>query len=79
MIDCIIRSLIDPSVKEKTVKMFDPMGLTLSEAIRLFIYLSVVECRTSIFLTQRHTWSCKMLHRGAISKKHPLINLKILE
>ncbi|OGT41330.1 MAG: hypothetical protein A3F42_00335 [Gammaproteobacteria bacterium RIFCSPHIGHO2_12_FULL_37_34] len=43
MTDCIIRSRIDPKMKEKAVKVFDHMGLTLSEAVRIFIYQSVAE------------------------------------
>jgi DNA-damage-inducible protein J len=45
MTDCVIRSRIDPLVKEKAVAVFQRMGLTLSEAIRLFIYQSVAEER----------------------------------
>lgn len=43
MTDCVIRSRISPEVKAKAVKLFDKMGLTLSEAIRLFIFKSVSE------------------------------------
>jgi DNA-damage-inducible protein J len=43
MTDCIVRSRIDPKMKQKAVKMFEHMGLTLSEAIRIFIYQSVAE------------------------------------
>lgn len=45
MTDCVIRSRIDPAVKEKAVALFEDMGLTLSEAIRLFLYQSVAERR----------------------------------
>ena len=45
MTDCVIRSRIDPAVKEKAVALFENMGLTLSEAIRLFLYQSVAEKR----------------------------------
>jgi DNA-damage-inducible protein J len=45
MTDCVIRSRIDPRVKAKAVKLFDHMGLTLSDAIRLFLYQSVAEKR----------------------------------
>ncbi len=43
MMDCVIRSRISPVMKKKAVKVFDQMGLTLSEAIRLFIYQSVAQ------------------------------------
>lgn len=45
MTDCVIRSRIDPNIKEKSTQLFEHMGLTLSEAIRLFIYQSVAEER----------------------------------
>lgn len=45
MTDCIIRSRIDPHVKAEAVHIFEDMGLTLSEAIRLFLYQSIAEQR----------------------------------
>jgi addiction module antitoxin, RelB/DinJ family len=45
MTDCVIRSRIDPRIKSKAVKLFDHMGLTLSDAVRLFLYQSVAEKR----------------------------------
>lgn len=45
MTDCVIRSRVDPLIKAKADKLFKHMGLTLSEAIRLFIYQSVAEKR----------------------------------
>lgn len=44
-IHCIVRSRIDPHVKSEAIKVFGHMGLTLSEAIRLFLYQSVAEKR----------------------------------
>lgn len=41
MTDCIVRSRIDPYIKAKAVKVFEHMGLTLSQAIRVFLYQSV--------------------------------------
>lgn len=43
MTDCIVRSRIDPYVKAEAVRVFEHMGLTLSEAIRMFLYQSVAE------------------------------------
>lgn len=43
MADCIVRSRINPKIKEEAIKVFEHMGLTLSEAIRIFIYQSVAE------------------------------------
>jgi DNA-damage-inducible protein J len=43
MTDCVIRSRVDPRIKAKARKLFDHMGLTLSDAIRLFLYQSVAE------------------------------------
>lgn len=45
MTDCVIRSRVDPLIKAKADKLFKHMGLTLSEAIRLFLYQSVAEKR----------------------------------
>ena len=45
MTDCVIRSRIDPLIKAKADKLFKHMGLTLSEAVRLFLYQSVAEKR----------------------------------
>ena len=45
MTDCVIRSRVDPHIKAEAIKLFDHMGLTLSEAIRLFVYQSVAEKR----------------------------------
>ena len=41
----MIRSRVDPLIKAKADKLFKHMGLTLSEAIRLFLYQSVAEKR----------------------------------
>ncbi len=43
MTDCIIRSRIDPHIKAEAVQVFEHMGLTMSEAIRLFLYQSVAQ------------------------------------
>ena len=45
MTDCVIRSRIDNHVKTKAIQLFEHMGLTLSEAIRLFLYQSIAEKR----------------------------------
>lgn len=45
MTECIVRSRIDPHIKEEAIHVFEHMGLTLSEAIRLFLYQSVAEQR----------------------------------
>lgn len=43
MSDDVIRSRIDPAIKAQAAEVFKTMGLTISEAIRLFIYQSVAE------------------------------------
>ena len=45
MTDCVIRSRVDNHIKIKAIRLFDHMGLTLSEAIRLFLYQSIAEKR----------------------------------
>ena len=37
MSESIIRSRIDPEIKEQAIALLDGMGLTLSEAIRMFL------------------------------------------
>ena len=43
MTDSVIRSRIDSTVKEKATKLFEHMGLSISDAIRLFLYQSLTE------------------------------------
>ncbi len=43
MTDAVIRSRVDASVKIKAKKLFNHMGLSMSDAIRLFLYQSVAE------------------------------------
>lgn len=45
MTDSVVRSRVDPRIKTKAATIFGHMGLTLSEAIRLFLYQSVAEKR----------------------------------
>ncbi len=45
MSDTIVRSRIYPVIKAKAAILFDRLGLTLSDAIRLFLYQSVAEKR----------------------------------
>lgn len=43
MTDIVVRSRIDANVKTKATKLFAHMGLSMSDAIRLFLYQSVAE------------------------------------
>ncbi len=45
MTDCIIRSRIDEHVKIEATALLESIGLTMSEAIRLFLYQTVAEKR----------------------------------
>ena len=45
MANCLICSRIDPGIKAEAVALFEGLGLTLSEAIRLFVYQTVAEKR----------------------------------
>jgi DNA-damage-inducible protein J len=45
MMDSVIRARIEPQMKLKAIKLFEHMGLTLSDAIRLFLYQAVAEKR----------------------------------
>jgi DNA-damage-inducible protein J len=51
MTDCIVRSRIDPLIKAQADQLFEHMGLTLSEAIRLFLYQSVAEKRIPFYIS----------------------------
>ena len=43
MTDAVIRSRIDENVKIKATKLFNHLGLSMSDAIRLFLYQSIAE------------------------------------
>ena len=43
MAACMIRSRIDPKVKDEANRVFHEMGLTMSDAIRIFLYRVVAE------------------------------------
>ncbi len=43
MADSVIRSRIDPIVKAEAARIFKDMGLTMSDAIRLFLHQTVTE------------------------------------
>jgi len=40
MTDCVVRFRVDEHIKTKATKLFRHMGLTISEAMRLFLYQS---------------------------------------
>jgi len=43
--NCVIRFRVNEHIKTKATKLFKHMGLTISEAIRLFLYQSTAERR----------------------------------
>jgi DNA-damage-inducible protein J len=43
MPESIVRSRIDPKVKKEANRVFHKMGLTMSDAIRLFLYRVISE------------------------------------
>ena len=43
MNDAVIRSRVDAKVKARAAKVFEKLGMTLSEAIRLFLHQTVAE------------------------------------
>lgn len=43
MTDSVIRSRIDSRIKHKATQLFEHMGLSMSDAIRLFLYQSIAE------------------------------------
>jgi len=45
MSNCVVRFRIDEDIKTKATRLFKHMGLTVSEAMRLFLYQSTIEKR----------------------------------
>jgi len=43
MNNCVVRFRVDEHIKTKAIKLFRHMGLTISEAMRLFLYQSTTE------------------------------------
>lgn len=43
MTDSVVRSRIDQTVKEEANRLFHSMGLTMSDAIRLFLHQVIAE------------------------------------
>ncbi len=43
MSHAVIRTRIDTDIKEQAHKLFEGMGLSMSEALRLFVYQSIAE------------------------------------
>lgn len=78
MTDCIVRSRIDPYVKAKAVKVFEHMGLTLSEAIRVFLYQSVTNKCIPFSINMPNATTCgtlKAIKRGKGLEKTSLSQL----
>lgn len=71
MTDCVVRSRIDPHIKEEASEIFQNMGLTLSDAIRLFLYQAVAEKRLPFSV---HIPNAKT--QAAIHEAKDLKNLK---
>ena len=43
MNETVIRSRIDPAIKEEASRLLEKMGLTMSDAIRLFLHRVIVD------------------------------------
>lgn len=69
MTDHVVRSRIDPKMKAKAVKVFEGMGLTLSEAIRIFIYQSVAEHKIPFSINIPNATTRAAIHEVEQKKK----------
>lgn len=79
MTDTVIRSRIDPRIKTQAVKIFHGMGLTISEAIRLFLYQSVSEKRIPFSIGAPNKLTRKTLdniNNGKNLEKTSILQLK---
>ena len=45
MADSVIRLRVDPGTKKKAVRLFKRMGLSTSDAVRLFLHRAIAEKR----------------------------------
>lgn len=79
MTDCVIRSRIDPRLKAKATRLFDQMGLTLSDAIRLFLYQSVAEKRIPFSISIPHATTQSALQETTHIKNLEKTSLKQLQ
>ncbi len=68
MTNCIIRSRIDNHIKIKAVRLFEHMGLTLSEAIRIFLYQSIAEKRIPFEINIPNADTCEALEEIKCNK-----------
>ena len=78
MTDCVIRSRIDSHVKAEAVALFEHMGLTLSEAIRLFLYQSVAEKRIPFSINIPNAKTRKTLEKSRQGKGLEKVTLEQL-
>jgi DNA-damage-inducible protein J len=78
MTDCVVRSRVNPHIKAKATKIFELMGMTLSEAIRVFLYQSVTEKRIPFSINMPNAATRKALE--AVNRESGLkkISLKQL-
>jgi len=68
MTDSVVRSRINESVKIEATKLFSHMGLSMSDAIRLFLYQSIAEKRLPFNVKIPNAKTAKVLRE---IKTHP--------
>jgi DNA-damage-inducible protein J len=79
MTDCVVRSRINQQIKIKAAKLFDHMGLTLSDAIRIFLYQSVAEKRIPFSINVPSAATRVALHETLHLKNLEKTSLKQLQ
>lgn len=78
MSESIIRSRIDPKLKEEANQLFNSMGLTMSDAVRLFIRRALAEKRIPFPIEAPNTETIAAM-QSARKKKVEKVSLDQLE
>jgi DNA-damage-inducible protein J len=79
MTDCVVRSRIDQHIKLEAMQMFEHMGLTISEAIRLFIYKAVAEKCIPFSINVPNSTTRKALQAARAGEQLEVTSLEQLE
>jgi len=67
----VIRSRIDPEVKNEASKILRSMGLTLSEGIRLFLYQIIAQKKLPFFVKTPNTVTIKAMESADNEEVEP--------
>lgn len=79
MNNCVIRSRVDPQVKTKATALFEDMGLTMSEAIRLFLDQTIAKRRIPFSINIPNGSTRSVLKKADSGKNLEATSLEQLE